>query len=195
MRPSLPLLLLVTPFAFGCAVDSTAPPSAPLRPRLNAVTAGAEFPNVIRFQSQFVFGIQDPTTNLIAFAGLPDDPAQSVACGGSEPFATVDIQLSGVRQEVFHRLAKGDDVNLHVYQRSTFVNICVSTPIAEGTGRLMNLDNDLFASGTGANTWGFRMVGTVTLAAGGTAHLHAHNRFQILPDGTFRRIFRQVTLT
>jgi hypothetical protein len=161
---------------------------------LAAVTAGPEFPNVVRFQDQIVFSIQDPATDLIAFAGLPDDPSQSAFCGGDEPFAIVDFHDAGLRQGVDRLVAKGDEVNLDVYQRSTFVSPCVSTPIAEGTGRVMYVDNDAGVTGDGANSWGFRMGGDVSLVGGGSAHLMAHNRFQILPDGTMRRIFRQVRL-
>lgn len=192
MRPSL--LLLATSFALGCAVDSTGPPTAPVQPRLVAATAGPEFPNVVRFQGEFVFSIQDPTTDLIAWAGAPDDPAAAIPCGGDQPFAIVDFQDAGVRQDVIHRLVKGDPVNLHVFRLSTFVNPCVSSPIAVGEGRLMYVDNDAFLSGSGTNSWGFRMGGEVTLVGGGTAHLMAHNRFQVFPDGTFRRVFRQVRM-
>lgn len=188
-------LLLVSSFALACAVDTTEPRPAPLDPRLTAVSAESEFPNVVRYQDQFVVSIQDPQTDLIAFAGLPDDPAQSAFCGGPDAFAIIDFQDAGVRQGVIHSLGKGDEVNLDVYQRSTFVSPCVSTPIAEGTGRVMYVDNDAFVTGDGGNSWGFHMEGDVTLAAGGTAHLLAHNRFQILPDGTFRRVFRQVRLS
>lgn len=193
MRPSL--LLLATSFALGCAVDSTEPPAAPMHVRFDVVAASPEFPNVVRFQDQFVFSIQDPETDLIAFAGAPDDPAQAVPCGGDQPFAIVDFQDAGVRQGVIHRLVTGDDVNLHVFRLSTFVSPCVSIPIAVGEGRLMYVDNDTFLSGTRANSWGFRMGGDVTLVGGGSAHLIAHNRFQVLPDGTFRRVFRQVRLS
>ena len=192
MRPSP--LLLVSSFALACAVDSTSPPSAPLHPRLDVAVEGPESPNVIRFQDQFVISIQDPETDLWAFAGLPDDPTQSAFCGGDEPFAIVDFHDAGIRQGVEHLVAKGDEVNLDVYQRSTFVSPCVSTPIAEGTGRVMYVDNDAFLAGDGGNSWGFRMGGDVTLVGGGSAHLMAHNHFQILPDGTFRRVFRQVRL-
>ena len=190
----LSLVLFAASFALGCAADSAGPISAPLQPRLD-LTTGAEFPNVLRFQSAFVFAVQDPETDLIAIAGLPDDPTQGPGCGGSEPLSIADIQWAGVRQEVIHALAKGDDVNLHVYQLSTFQGPCRSSPIAVGEGRITYVDNDRFLSGTRANTWGFRMGGTVSLAGGGSAHLMAHNRFLILPDGTFSRIFRQVRLS
>ena len=187
-------LLLVSSFVLACAVDSTEPRPAPLHTGLAAVTAAPEFPNVVRFQDQIVFSIQDPTTDLIAFAGLPDDPTQSAFCGGDEPFAIVDFHDAGVRQGVDRLVAKGDEVNLDVYQLSTFAGPCVSTPIAEGTGRVMYVDNDAFLAGNGANSWGFRIGGDVSLVGGGSAHLLAHNRWQILPDGTLRRVFRQVRL-
>jgi hypothetical protein len=193
-RIRLPLLLLATSLALGCAADSTEPRPAPFHPTLAAVAAGPEFPNVVRYQDQFVVSIQDPETDLWAFAGLPDDPTQSAFCGGDEPFAIVDFQLAGVREGAVHAWAKGDDVNLDVYQRSTFVSPCVSTPIAEGTGRVMYVDSDAFLTGHAGVSWGFRMGGDVSLVGGGSAHLLAHNRFQILPDGTFRRVFRQVRL-
>jgi hypothetical protein len=58
----------------------------------------------------------------------------------------------------------------------------------------MYVDNDAFITANGSNAWGYRMGGEVSLVGGGSAHLLAHNRFQILPDGTFRRVFRQVRL-
>jgi hypothetical protein len=191
MRPSP--LLLVSSFALACAVDSTSPPSTPLHPRLDATAAAPEFPNVVRFQDQFVVSIQDPETDLIAFAGLPDDPTQSASCGGDEPFGIIDFHSAGLRQGVEHVVAKGE-VNLDVYRLSTFAGPCVSTPIAEGTGRVIYTDNDAFITGNGGVSWGFRMEGHVTLVGGGSAHLLAHNRFQVLPDDTFRRVFRQVRL-
>ena len=188
------LLLLATSFALGCAVDSTGPRSAPLQTRLDVAAAGPEFPNVVRFQDQFAVSIQDPQTDLLVWAGLPDDPTQSDLCGGDEPFGIIDFQSAGLRQGVEIVVAKGE-VNLDVYQRSTFVNPCVSTPIAEGTGRVTYTDNDAFVTGNGGNSWGFHMGGEVALVGGGSAHLVAHNRFQILPDDTFRRVFRQVRLS
>jgi hypothetical protein len=192
IRPSL--LLLATSFALGCAVDSTGPLSAPLHTRLDVTTAGPEFPNVVRFQDQFVVSIQDPATDLIVFAGLPDDPTQSDICGGDEPFGIIDFQAAGLRQGVEIVVAKGE-VNLDVYRLSTFAGPCVSTPIAEGTGRVVYTDNDAFITGNGGNSWGFHIGGEVALVGGGSAQLVAHNRFQILPDDTFRRVFRQVRLS
>lgn len=157
---------------------------------------GPDVPNVIRYGANFAFGIQDPATNLIAFAGLPANPRNFVSCGGTELASVADVQNAGVRQEVIHALVKADDVALHVYDRAAYRGICVSTPIASGVGRLAYVDNDRDVTGEGANSWGFRMNGAVTLLLEGTsAHLEAHNRFIIWPDGSFRRIYRQVRLT
>jgi hypothetical protein len=187
-------LLLTSFFALACAVDSTEPRPLPLQPRLAAVTAEPEFPNVVRFQLEFVVSIQDPEADLYAFAGLPDDPAQSAFCGGDDAFAVLDFQDAGIRKGAVHSWGKGSDVNLHVYQRSTFVDPCISSPIAAGKGRVMYVDNDAFLTGDAGVSWGFRMGGDVTLVGGGSAHLIAHNRFLIHPDGTFRRVFREVRL-
>lgn len=81
MRPFL--LLLVTSFALGCAADTTEPRTARLSPQFAVATTAAEFPNVVRFRDQYVFGIQDPETDLLAIAGLPNDPKQSYWCGGA----------------------------------------------------------------------------------------------------------------
>lgn len=189
-------LLLVTCVALGCAVDSTEPRPLPLQPQF-AVTQAQEVPNVVRFGSQYFFGITDTETDLIAFAGLPADPKNWYGCGGNEPLETVDFQYVGLLQDAIKGLMKDGDVNLHVYQFSTYRGFCVSTPLAQGKGRAMYVDNNVFFSPdlTNSNSWGWRMEGPVTLTAGGTANLMAHNRWQFLPNGTFRRIFRQVRLS
>jgi hypothetical protein len=100
-----------------------------------------------------------------------------------------------VVQRAIKALVVNGNANLHVFRYSTFVG-CGSVPIAQGTGRVMYTDSDAFYTGGKNDAWGFRMEGTVTFAnGGGTAHLVAHNRFQIQPDGTFRRIFRDVKLS
>lgn len=193
LRIAAPSLAIAAVLA--CAGDPTHP--SPLSPpsTLAAAITAADAPNVWRYQAQFIFGIQDPVTDLFAIAGLPDHPFQALDCGGSEPYAIADFQESGVQQDVIHALVKGSDVNLDVYQRSTFSGFCTSLPIAHGTGRMMYNDNDAYVTGSGSNAWGYKMEGQVELVSGGSASLMAHNRFQILPDGSFRRIFRMVRLS
>jgi hypothetical protein len=153
-------------------------------------------PNVFRFEG-IVGGATfvDPRTDLLVIDGLPDNPADATICGGSEEIANLaDFQVSGAIQEVFHLLAQAEE-NIHVYRLSTFVDICTSEPIAQGSGRLIINDNDAAVSGTRTNSFGARLVGPVTLAGGGTAHLTAANRFLIDPDGTFRLVSSSVHLS
>src|ERR1700682_4282115 len=88
MRASL--LLLLTPFAVGCSVDTTAPRPLPFQSRLSVMTASDESPKVIRFRDQFAFYIIDTKTDLLGFAGLPDDISRSADCGGTDSYAVVD---------------------------------------------------------------------------------------------------------
>lgn len=154
-----------------------------------------DLPNVIRYQGAFAFAIQDPNTNLIAFAGLPADISTFVGCGGTVEAQAADLQEAGVRQEVFHVIAVNREANLLVFKRSTFVNLCTSQPIASGVGSLGYVDNDRYITGEGVNSWGFRMHGPVTLLDGSSANLEAHNRFIFQFDGPTRLIHRQVRLT
>lgn len=192
MRASL--LLLLTPFAVGCAVDTTAPRPVPFQSRLSVMTASDESPKIMRFRGEFAFAILDTKTDLIGFAGLPDDISRSADCGGTDSYAVVDIQQVTVRDGVIHWLVRGHDVNLDVYQLSTFVDLCTSPPVAHGRGTLKYHDNDLVEAGK-ENTFGWWAAGPVTLTAGGTANLLEHNLWQLLPTGTFRRVFRQVKLS
>jgi hypothetical protein len=195
MKRSLALAALIPALFLACNDAPAGPDLAPTAPRFDFLNGPSELPNIFRYETQFFVFIFDPQTGLIGLAGAPDDPRQAVPCGGTEPFAIVAVQEAGVIQDVLHGLVVGPEVNLHVYDFATFVNACVSTPIAQGTGRVMYTDNDFFNTGPGANAWGFRMHGTVTLATGGDAQLTAHNRFIIYPNGEFLRIHRMVRLS
>jgi hypothetical protein len=194
MRP-FPALCLAL-LAVACAdPNPTGPPSSSkLRPGFVVANSAANGPNVIRFKDFFATLILDPVTDLVAWGGLPANPMQLIDCGGAEDVQIADVHGAGLLQDALKALIKLDPANLHVYRLSTFVDPCVSTPLARGSGRVMYTDSDIFDSGRATDSWGYRMEGTVTLASGGTAHLLAHNRWQVLPDGTLRRIFRQVKL-
>jgi hypothetical protein len=188
-------LILVASFVLGCAADSTAPPTSPLHPQFSVAAAGPEYPNVVRFEGQTWFFVQDPETDLIAWAGLSEHPEQSVLCGGAEPIDFFDFQFVGLLQDAVKGVISGGDVSLNVYRLSTFAGFCGSSPIAYGTGRVTYVDNDIYGSLTRLNSNGIRMEGTLSLAAGGQANLIAHNRFQYHTDGAIERIFRQVRLS
>ncbi len=194
MRPS-PLILAAC-FTLACAVDTTEPRRLPIHQQSASTQAAQDMPNVVRFGSEYFFGITDTETDLIAFAGLPEDPKNWWGCGGNEPLQTLDFQYVGLLQDAIKGLMKDGDVNLIVYKFSTYEGFCWSSPVAHGKGRVTYVDNNVFfAPVTHGDDFGWRMEGPVTLAAGGTANLMAHNRWQALPNGTFRRIFRQVRLS
>jgi hypothetical protein len=189
--------LVLTAIALACA-DS--PPSGPTSTtpaaKFNYSNGPSNLPNVFRFDG-IVGGavVVDPETDLIVIDGLPDNPADASICGGTEEIANLaDFQVSGDLTGVFHVLAQSE-LNIHVYRLSTFVDICTSEPIAQGTGRLIINDNDAAVSGTRTNSFGHRLTGTVTLAGGGTAHLSAHTRFLIQQDGTFVVVSMEVRLS
>jgi hypothetical protein len=191
MRP-IPALSL-TLLALACSGDPLPlPTAADLKPSLVTATS-PETPNVIRFSDQFAFGIQDPEDNLIAWAGLPPNPDELADCGGVLPYQYADIQWVGVLQRAIKALVQNKNANLHVFRLSEFVG-CGSVPLARGTGQFTYNDSDAFYTGGKNDSWGFRMEGEVTFASGATAHLVAHNRWQIKPDGTMVLIFRDVKL-
>ena len=194
MRPSP--LLLVTAVALACAVDSTAPPSQlRLQPTFSSQAPPAELPNVLRYSGESAFTLIDTETDLRAFAGLPDDPTQLADCGGpGAAFNTFYAQDAGVLRNVIHEIVKGDDVNIHIYRLSTYVDPCTSAPIARGKGSVLYHDNDLILTGTGTDSYGVGIYGTVTLTNGQSAKVWARNLWHIYPDGTVRRIFRRVTM-
>jgi hypothetical protein len=180
----------------GCDTQSTGPGPAGSRPEFNFSNGPSNLPNVFRFEGM-VGGaaIVDPRTDLIAFDGLPENPADLAECGGIEEILNLaDFQVTGNLSGVFHVLAQAD-LNIHVYQLSTFIDICTSEPLGRGTGRLIINDNDAGVSGSRTNSFGHRLNGPVTLAGGGAAHLAAHSRFLVQKDGTFRHVSSGVTLS
>jgi hypothetical protein len=191
MRPTPALSLALV--ALACSADPIAPRTADLHPSLAVENSAAE-PNVIRFSDQFAVGIFDPVDNLVAWAGLPPNPDELADCGGVLPYQYADFQFVGILQRAVKALVVNKNANLHVFRLSEFVG-CGSVPIARGTGQVMYTDSDIFYSGGKNDAWGYRMEGDVTFTSGGTAHLVAHNRWQIQPDGTLRLIFRDIKLS
>ena len=189
-------ITVLSALASGCGDQPTSPEVLSTIPQHNFSNGPSNLPNVFRFEG-IVGGavVVDPERDLIVIDGLPDNPADASICGGTEEIANLaDFQVSGDLTGVFHVLAQSE-LNIHVYQLSTFVDICTSEPLAQGSGRLIINDNDAGVSGTRTNSFGHRLAGTVTLADGSTAHLASHTRFLIGPDGTFRVVSSGVQLS
>lgn len=196
MKPNLCTAVCgaLLPVLVGCE-NAPTEPAAPEVASFNFLNGPSDLINVIRFEDQVAFNVRDSETDLLAVAGLPADPTDAFFCGGPSGFQLMALQFVGQLQEVFHALVIGDDVNLHVYQLSTFTGPCTATPSAVGRGSLRLTDNDVFVSLTRTNSFGGRMVGTVEhLASGERLHLTAVGRMQIKRDGTFRQLVTKVHL-
>ncbi len=190
--------------AILCALSLTGCEQAPSGPSALSVPAAAprfDFlngppapgPNVIRYADNTIgFFIDDVEANLIAIEGLPPDPRELIACGGTGDVATVAVQEVGLLRDVIHRHVRGDDVPIHLFSLSGFDGdilglICNGTPIATGSGRLVVTENP--------NSAGYHMNGTVTdVATGGLLRLTAFARQMILPDGALRIMTTYVRL-
>jgi hypothetical protein len=180
----------------GCGyTPPTGPDPNTSAPQFNFSNGPSNLPHVFRFEGMFGgAAVVDPETDLVAFDGLPENPADLTECGGTDGILNLaDFQVSGDLSGVFHLLAQAE-LNIHVYRLSTFVDICTSEPLAQGTGRLIINDNDAAVSGNRTNSFGHRLNGPVTLAGGGIAHLAAHSRFLIEREGTFRHVTSGITL-
>ena len=187
--------LSVSIMALSCADGMTTGPTE-RDAALNYSNGPSNLPNVFRFEG-IVGGalVFDSETDLIAIDGLPDNPADASICGGTEEIANLaDFQVSGDLSGVLHLLAQSE-LNIHVYRLSTFESICTSEPIAQGSGRLIINDNDATVSGTRTNSFGHRLVGTVTLTDGSTAQVAANSRLLIKQDGSFVVVSQQVHLS
>lgn len=182
--------------ALSCAETSpTGLASSSAAPQSSFSNGPSTLANVFRFEGVVGGGfILDPETDLILFAGLPDDPADASVCGGTQDFDLGDIQLVGLLREVVQALIHAD-VHLHVYQLSTFSDFCTDAALAQGSGRFILNDNDAGVSHSRMNSFGVRLNGPVTLATGGTAQLSAHARFLIDQDDTFRVATSDVRLS
>lgn len=192
MRPVAAAFSLVL-LSLACSGDPVAPRQLDLNPSFTVNNSNGGL-NVFRGPGEFAVGFADVDDDLFAIAGLPSNPDDFVGCGGVEGFQLTNWQFVGLLQGTVKALVKNVDANLFVFKWSTFVG-CGSVPIAGGVGQVTYTDSDIFYTGGKEDSWGFQMEGTVTLAGGGKAHLLAHTRLHIQPDGTFRETFTDIKLT
>lgn len=179
----------------GCSdTGPAAPTEAMVQSPQFSFTNAPSTPNVYRTETGFVFGIPDFETGLLAWAGLPANPADAIECGGGLDFDLTPIQSAGQLQAAFNFLALSQDMHIHVYDLTTFSDTCVDTPIAAGTGRFIYTDNDLPAAGPGANSFGARLQGRLTALAGGPVLVVGESRLLNMVDGSFRFVNSHVIL-
>ena len=179
--------------ASGCDPQAPVATEAP-RPQFDFTNGPADLPNVFRGDSILLFVWADYATNQVIAVNAPDGGVSSVRrCGGPDRPAPQPVQTVGEMEDVMRQLRLLRDVNIHVYSPvpagfSGFLSLCNLSPIAQGTGNVTSTDNDRLVTGDGANAFGFRAQGVVTLAAGGSARVLADLQELILPDGTCCRV-------
>ncbi len=181
--------------ALASACSETTSPDASLNPAQNVSleTGSAE---VYRDERTVLIGIQDPAADLRLFIGLPADPRQLPQCGGTEGFDTMLYQEVGLSPEPVQVLARSGDVNVHVYRRSTYLGVCRTTPLAQGTGRLVYTDNDFYGSANPRNnSFGFSLHADVTFTAGGGGAVLARSQIVVGNDGTFNSLVNFIQLS
>ena len=180
-------LLVVSVFVLGCG-DSAAPTTVAdlSEPRFNFIN-GPSTANVFRHEEQILVDIFDPETDLLVEAGLPADPSDAFFCGGGSGFDLMPIQNAGLLQDAINVLILGRDIHIHVYNVTTPGGICDELPIAQGMGNVTLNDNDSPIAGPGANSFGWRIQGTLDdLVNGGKVRVAGVARFLILPDESFK---------
>ena len=102
-------------------------------------------------------------------------------CWHSEP---LPVQFSGLLHDAFNILALGRDINIHLYDLSTFT--CVGPPIAQGTGNVTVNINDAPNVGRGASSLSWRIQGTLNdLVNGGRMRVTAATHYLLLPNDSF----------
>jgi hypothetical protein len=152
---------------------------------------------VYRFEDYFFVWTTDPERDLTATHYRSDD---WTLCGGAYGFEPAEIQWvtnpRGVAEAV-RQLVKDDDAPVLIYQTSAqpgwgdFAAQCeflANGWLFRGTHRTVANDNDLFLGGPGANSFGWRMHGTVYDHDGNECRYQEIQKGLILPDGEERWI-------
>jgi hypothetical protein len=166
--------------ACGDQTAPTAPSRGPdLRTSANpdgpgAQVGGGEFP--------FTFFFTDPESGLGIVAGLTPETLPGF-CADEDVERGSSFLHDVIRPDgsiMSHERAR--KVTLMVFRLGDGADICDgSAPFAVGTGNFMSHDNDFFASGNRANSFGFRINGQVTDVDGARHHVSAAF------EGTFSR--------
>jgi hypothetical protein len=180
--PRLALITLAVGICLAAAIPAAAaPPQDPPGP-------------VIRFTEPFAVAFEDPADELVALGGPPPE----LGCLGLGfednlgEFQIVELPSGPVKL-----LGRDDDMPIFLYAASSIDELCeavesgtIPEPIATGTVRVVGNDNDLDASLTRTNAFGFTATGTLERADGTTcrfaATFHAHitqeDEFQVLVE-------------
>jgi hypothetical protein len=194
-----PYALLLACIGCGQASSPTAVPDLnEPGPRFTFANAPST-PNVFRGEAGIVMSFFDPESGLDIWIGLPEDPSSVFFCDGpSFDIGPVAEQSAGQLQDAFNALFLGRGMEIHVYAKddnTSFTDVCVDSPIAQGTGNLTSNDNDVLTAGPGANSFNLRIQGTLDdVVNGGKLRVTGVFHYVFLPNGTFKVLRQSVAL-
>jgi hypothetical protein len=200
MRPILPLSIaaFAGTLVLGCGEQPapSEPRIAPLthRTEQNAEGRGAQ---VFRFNDLFFWVIVDFERGLTTVLGATPEEHVAACQSGIPPeeASFKDVLRPG---GVLKRQVKGREMGVTIWAATSF-DICgelMAFPfLAAGTARVRYVDNDVFVSGTRANSFGVRAHGTVTnLATGEEFKLLAKYQAIIFRNGESRERHSDIIL-
>lgn len=189
--------LVLLGLLFGACDRPVTDVTQAVRPSYTFTNGPAELPQVLRSGGRIISAFADVERDLLVLVGSPEDPTQDRICGGTEPRQFVPVQWVGDFDDVVKQLALLDGISILVYAPippDPFVAMCLTAPIAAGSGHFVRSDNDFFGVFGRANAVMEQVHGLVTLQSGGLANVSA--RFYALgnPDGVLQRFETTVQL-
>jgi hypothetical protein len=194
----LPTVMLASAFVLSCGEQPvpSEPATAPLTlgTEQNAQGRGAQ---VFRFNDLFFTVIVDFERGLTTVLGATPEEHVAACQSGIPPeeASFKDVLRPG---GVLKRQVKGAEMGVTIWA-ATSDDICgelMAVPfLAGGTARVRVVDNDVFVSGTRANSFGVRAHGTVTnLATGEEFKLLAKTQAIIFRNGELRERHSEIIL-
>jgi hypothetical protein len=176
-RPPLPLRLTAAALASTLVLACGEPTSPPLAAEAGPPSLASA--TVRRFTTTFVQFVTDLSSGLTAVAGISADQL-ALACAG-QPFTFDEVSVVEVTRPDGSRkvTVRGNDLTVLVYPGAVS-NPCEFAgvpPLATGTAKVIQTDNDVDASHNRTNSFGLSLVGRAAAAGGGT-HYRVRARFR-----------------
>jgi hypothetical protein len=169
---------LLSTLALACDEESSpTSPAENVRPSLRAT--------VTRTTEAFFRLEVDDATGLIAVFGLSQEDLAGLCAGQVVDFDQLrDVIVT--RPDGSVKLTVQGRPRVTIYPpTANLTDLCQLTevtPIATGTVHFSHLDNDVFLSGNGANSFGENLMGTAS-GSGGRFQVRERFRVTILPSG------------
>jgi hypothetical protein len=192
---ALATTLVLGGLASACQDSSTVsepadPPAPSLRTVNNPDGPGAF---VIRFQDALGVAFSGPDETLSVVTGVSLDQLAALCAGESFTLEPATDQLVFRPDGSIHQIFRAKGVTILVFA-GAFADFCAEPPLAVGTGNYTNTDNDVSISGNRANSFGFRLRGSVVDASGDRHHLLARYRAQVTRSGELRELVSDIKL-